>query len=198
VLSVRRAAAAIIGTIAGTTLLVGAKLGAVTPQDAASSTTADLSADPAAANGGAPGPSGGTGTSSSPGGAVPSGVPGKSPATGATTPGTTKTTTAPATGQTTPASTGLKDGTYKGPGVAERYGTITVTITVSGGKISNVSATCGGCNSESQGISTDAFDKLRPKVLAAQSANVSSVSGATYTSGAYKSSLQSAINAAKG
>lgn len=45
-------------------------------------------------------------------------------------------------------------------------------------------------------ISNNAFTNLRPEVLAAQSAKVATVSGATDTSGAYRTSLHAAIDAA--
>jgi len=193
---VRRASAAIIGTLAGTALLVGAKLG--TPSDpgvadlAAGDITDGTAADPSASGDPGAAPS----ASAIPGQPGPSGQPGPA-ASGAapapTTPGAART---PAPAATT-AAAGLKSGTFAGGGVSEKYGTITVTITTSGGKITNVSATCGGCNSTSQSISSNAFTKLRSEVLTAQSASVATVSGATYTSGAYKTSLQAAIKAAK-
>ena len=190
----RRASAAIIGTLAGTALLVGAKLG--TPSHAADpDLTAGNVADGTAADPGSPAaaPAG----SALPGQPAASGQPtpnGSGAAPTPAAPGATKTTAAapPPT-----AAAGLKSGTFTGSGVQERYGTITVTITTSGGKITNLSATCGGCNSTSQSISSNAFTKLRSEALSAQSASVATVSGATYTSGAYKTSLQAAINAAK-
>jgi uncharacterized protein with FMN-binding domain len=39
--------------------------------------------------------------------------------------------------------------------------------------------------------------RLQQETLSAQNAAIATVSGATYTSNAYKTSLQSAINAAK-
>jgi uncharacterized protein with FMN-binding domain len=188
---VRRASAAIIGTLAGTALLVGAKLGTrpadeapdLTAGSVADGTAGDPAASAASAAPGQPGPSAQPGPTKSGAPAAPA------------SPGATRTSTA--AGAPTAAAAGLKSGTFAGGGVSEKYGTITVTITTSGGKITNVSATCGGCNSTSQSISSNAFTKLRSEVLTAQSASVATVSGATYTSGAYKTSLQAAINAAK-
>lgn len=68
---------------------------------------------------------------------------------------------------TTAAGNGLKNGTFTGTGAQERYGTITVTITVSGGKITDASGSCSGCGGESAQISGNAFTRLRQETLAA-------------------------------
>jgi uncharacterized protein with FMN-binding domain len=107
------------------------------------------------------------------------------------------TTRAPApTTAPPPGGSGLKNGTFAGPSVTQRYGTIKVTIVVSGGRIADVTATypTGGDTGE---INSRAIPRLRQSVLTAQGANIATVSGATYTSNAYKQSLQGAINAAK-
>jgi len=73
-----------------------------------------------------------------------------------------------------------------------------VAIVVSGGKITDVKAlqltNQGG---RSVQISNYAAPILRKEVLAAQSAKVNSVGGATYTSEGYLTSLQSALDQAK-
>jgi uncharacterized protein with FMN-binding domain len=194
---VRRAAAAVIGTIAGTSLLIVTKLG-VHPPDAGL-TGSDTSAV-AGAGGPSPLPAGGDDQQDdgSPASASTGPVPAQ-PSAGPSRPAGAPTTTAAAPRPTplpTTAGTGLRNGSFTGTGVKERYGTITVTITVSGGRVTDAGATCGGCNSESQSISTNAFSRLRQEALQAQSATIATVSGATYTSGAYKTSLQAALNAA--
>jgi uncharacterized protein with FMN-binding domain len=72
-----------------------------------------------------------------------------------------------------------------------------VEIVVSKGKITDVKALKltdqGGRSVE---ISNYAAPILRSEVLAAQSANVSTVGGATYTSEGYLNSLQSALDKA--
>jgi uncharacterized protein with FMN-binding domain len=79
-----------------------------------------------------------------------------------------------------------------------RYGyTLTVSITVSGGRITAGNVDCGNAGGESKSICTGRSPKLVQETLAAQSANVATVSGASYTSAAYKVSLQSAIDKAK-
>ncbi|MCJ1674497.1 MULTISPECIES: FMN-binding protein [unclassified Rathayibacter] len=94
-------------------------------------------------------------------------------------------------------STGGTDGTYTGTAVATRYGDVQVAITVAGGAITDVTALqLTDKENRSVSISNRAAPILRSEVLAAQSADVASVSGATYTSDAYLDSLQSAIDQA--
>lgn len=86
---------------------------------------------------------------------------------------------------------------YSGDVESTQFGTVQVSITVAGGTITDVTAlklTDDGGRSVQ--ISNQAAPILRSEVLAAQSAKVSTVSGATYTSDAYLSSLQSAIDKA--
>jgi uncharacterized protein with FMN-binding domain len=75
---------------------------------------------------------------------------------------------------------------------------VQVKVVVSGGKITDVVALQltdrGGRSTQ---ISNYATPILRKEVLASQSANVSSVGGATYTTDAYLSSVQSALDKAK-
>ncbi|MCU1478161.1 MAG: FMN-binding protein [Subtercola sp.] len=102
-------------------------------------------------------------------------------------------TTAPAPSPNAPATTN----TFTGSVASTRYGNVQVQITVSGGKISDVTALqLTNDDSRSAQISNRAAPILRQEVLAAQSANVDSVSGATYTSDGYLKSLQSALDQA--
>ena len=98
---------------------------------------------------------------------------------------------------TAAATSGAKDGTFTGASEPTRFGNVQVKVVVSGGKITDVVATQltndGGRSVE---ISNYAAPILRTEVLQAQSASVSSVSGATYTSEGYLSSLQSALDQA--
>lgn len=116
--------------------------------------------------------------------------------TNAGTSGTTGTTSGSTSTKTTSTSGSgsYKDGTYTGTTVTHRYGSVTVTVTISGGKITNVTAnavTDGDRRSES--INSQAIPLMKSEVLAANSANVSTISGATYTTTAYVTSLQSAL-----
>jgi uncharacterized protein with FMN-binding domain len=78
------------------------------------------------------------------------------------------------------------------------YGTVQVRITVSNGKITKaeaVQAPKGGLSDQKTAM---AVPKLNQEAVAAGSANIDAVSGATYTSGGYKKSLQSALDQAGG
>lgn len=86
--------------------------------------------------------------------------------------------------------------TIAGGTVTHKYGTVTVTVTITAGKITNVSARTTTVDSKSASITQSALPVLRSRVLAAGSASVNTVSGATYTSNAYLTSLQSALDKA--
>lgn len=90
---------------------------------------------------------------------------------------------------------GLKAGTYKGKAVQNPYGTIQVTIKVSGGKVSAADASYP-TSGFSGTINPNAIKKLSEATLAAQSATVDAVSGATFTSQSYLESLQAALDKA--
>lgn len=88
-------------------------------------------------------------------------------------------------------------GTFAGSSVSTRYGSVQVQIVVVSGRITDVVALHltdqGG---RSVQLSNKAAPILRAEVLTAQSAKVASVSGATYTSDAYLTSVQAAIDKA--
>ena len=72
-----------------------------------------------------------------------------------------------------------------------------VQVTLTGTKITNVTVlqrTNEGA--ESDEIDSNAIPKLTSETLAAQSAHIDAVSGATYTSSGYIQSLQSALDKA--
>lgn len=88
------------------------------------------------------------------------------------------------------------------PGQANRWGTVTVNITVktttvNGKKVTRRYIDLGGNytyhTSRSQYIMSQALPLLRQEFLSAQSANVQMISGASYTSQAFEQSLQSAL-----
>jgi uncharacterized protein with FMN-binding domain len=75
------------------------------------------------------------------------------------------------------------------------YGVLAVRVTVRGGHIVNVSVPfIRTAEQYSQQLASEAIPTLRNEVLAAQSANINGVSGATYTSQAYAKSLQAALD----
>jgi uncharacterized protein with FMN-binding domain len=79
-----------------------------------------------------------------------------------------------------------------------RYGSVTVTITVQDGTITDASGSQSSNDGRSQMISGQAIPVLNSEAVTAQSASISLVSHATYTSDAYVQSLQSAIDQAFG
>lgn len=93
---------------------------------------------------------------------------------------------------------GYSDGTVTGQVVSTRYGDVQVQVTISGGAITDVTALqLPGGDGHSARISEIVEPMLRSATLQAQSANIDLVSGATYTSTAYRESLQSALDAAR-
>lgn len=110
--------------------------------------------------------------------------------------GTGTTVAAGTNAGTTSSGTSGATGTYTGTTESDRFGTITVTVTLANGKITDVTyKTTVGDNHSAQ-IEARAIPTLKAAVLAANSADVSTVSGATYTSDKYLSSLQSALDKA--
>ncbi|MCQ9135652.1 FMN-binding protein [Streptomyces hilarionis] len=88
-------------------------------------------------------------------------------------------------------------GAFTGAAVQTQYGTVQVRITVAGGKITKaeaVQAPKGGTSDQKTELSVP---KLNQEAVAKGSADIDSVSGATYTSEGYKKSLQSALDQAK-
>jgi len=75
------------------------------------------------------------------------------------------------------------------------YGELSVTVTVRGNQITNVTVpVLRTADPMSERISQQAIPVLRSEVLAAHGAGIHGVSGATYTSEAYARSIQSALD----
>ena len=75
------------------------------------------------------------------------------------------------------------------------YGQLAVRVDVHGSKIANVKVvTLQTADTYSQQIAQIVIPMLRREVLHLQSARISSVTGATYTSAAYAQSVQSALD----
>lgn len=111
-------------------------------------------------------------------------------------PATTVAAAAPAT--VAPAPAGIVDGTYAGQTSSNRFGNVQVQVVYSGGQISDVQILqYPNGDRRSLRISQIALPTLISESISAQSGEVNTVSGATYTSKSYKKSLQSAIDAAK-
>src|SRR6185369_4043479 len=173
----RRTAAVVLGTVTGTALLVGAKLGTAAPGDSGDGAeSAAVISGPTAT----PHPS----TSA--------------PTTRASAkPSTTHTTAKPAKTTAKPTPTGPKDGRYTAKSAVKsgRYGTLTMTVTISGQRITAIAASEDGGESHCY---HSACPKLTSETLTALSASVATVSGATYTSDAYRSALAAVLKSANG
>jgi len=74
------------------------------------------------------------------------------------------------------------------------YGPVQVQVTVTNGKITDIVAVALPTGGRSGRIAQYAEPILQAEALAAQSANINFVSGATYTSDGYQRSLQSALD----
>jgi len=114
-------------------------------------------------------------------------------------PSTTSTTSrrAPFTTSTgAPAPTG-GDTVVNGAATSTRWGTVQVQVHVRNGQLVDVvPLAVPDSNSRDYRINSYAVPVLRGEALAAQSANIDTVSGATVTSNGYIRSLQSALDAA--
>ncbi|WP_229072580.1 FMN-binding protein [Actinoplanes sp. DH11] len=106
--------------------------------------------------------------------------------------------TEPGTEPTTAASPATETETYAGDTVRTREGDVQVVITVTGGRITAVSVPVYPSGSPRHDeVSARALPILVQATLDAQSAGIDAVSGATFTSGGYRESLQSALDAAR-
>lgn len=173
----RRSTAAAVGTLTGAALIIGVRLSVSAPVVTAAPPAVDLA-----------------GGSATPAPSATKKPPTKKPAE----PAEEKTEEAPPPdegGEAAADESGLKDGTYKGAAAKNPYGTITVSIKVTGGKIVAADATYPTTN-DSATINPPAIAALKRSTVKAQSADVDAVSGATFTSESYVKSLQAALDQA--
>jgi uncharacterized protein with FMN-binding domain len=126
-------------------------------------------------------------------------------ATGNSTGNTTGNTTGNQSQQTAGTGTGTGStgqrstfsGQLTGTAVQTPFGTVQVQVTLKNGQITDVQPLqMPNDQRRSQQISQYAAPQLRSEALTAQSAQVDSISGATYTSEGYAQSLQSALDQA--
>jgi uncharacterized protein with FMN-binding domain len=111
-------------------------------------------------------------------------------------PTSTSSTTSKSTPATTPATTiPTATRTANGAVVNYNYGILSVSVTVTGAKITKVGIASldDGGNARSQSIDQQSIPVLEQQALQAQSANIQGVSGASYTSAGFTQSLQSAL-----
>jgi uncharacterized protein with FMN-binding domain len=114
-----------------------------------------------------------------------------------TAPVTPSATASPSASATKPARRPAGTRVVTGNVVSGPYGPSQVAVTLSGNKITKVTVlrhTDDGANS--QAIDGNALPRLTAETLAAQSAKIDAVSGASYTSAGYIKSLQSALDKA--
>ena len=97
------------------------------------------------------------------------------------------------TPSSTPKASGVS-GTYTGASANTIYGPVQVQITLVGGKITNaIALTYPTASFRDQQINQQAIPYLIQETLAAQSANIQGVGGASYTSQGWYTSLVSAL-----
>ncbi|MGD0945192.1 MAG: FMN-binding protein [Acidimicrobiales bacterium] len=85
--------------------------------------------------------------------------------------------------------------TATGVAVNYNYGILSVSVTATGKRITKVQIASidDGGNFRSESIDQQSIPILEQEALQAQSANIQSISGASYTSAGFKQSLQSAL-----
>ncbi len=85
--------------------------------------------------------------------------------------------------------------TATGVDAPNQYGDVQVRVSVSGTKITGITnVALPSSDGKSQEISAAAGPELAQQALSAQSAQIDGVSGASYTSDSYRTSLQSALD----
>lgn len=109
---------------------------------------------------------------------------------------TQEVTASPTPVATTKQSSGIT-GTFKGDTSQTRWGPVQVEITLTNGKITDVTTLqYPNGDRKSLNISNRVIPWLQEETLQVQSANISGISGATYTSTGFQSSLASALQKA--
>jgi len=102
-----------------------------------------------------------------------------------------------ATQTQSPTPVAKTSGTFAGDTSVTRWGPVQVQVIVSDGKITDVSTLqYPNGDRKSLKISNQVIPWLQQEVLKVQSANISGISGATYTSNGFKASLASALQKA--
>jgi uncharacterized protein with FMN-binding domain len=108
----------------------------------------------------------------------------------------TAATAAPTAAAAAPAAA-AKSGTFTGATVQTRWGPVQVQIVVADGKVTSAAAIqYPNSNGRDQQINSYAIPQLNAEAVAASSAKIDMVSGATVTSTGYLKSLQDAIDQA--
>ena len=98
-----------------------------------------------------------------------------------------------ATTTAAPAMAATKAATVTGPPVTTPFGPVQVKVTVKGKRLTKVSATTFPQGGKSSSINARAIPTLQQQAMAAQSAFIDGVSGASWSSYAFATSLQKAL-----
>ena len=119
------------------------------------------------------------------------------PATSASAKGTTSPSSTSTGPKQTTAAAPTQTRTVTGTTVQTQYGPVQVQITVSGKRLTGTTLVQYPNNSgRSIQLAASTLPVLTKEAVAAQSAKIDAVSGASYTSAGYKKSLQSALDMA--
>lgn len=95
------------------------------------------------------------------------------------------------------ANSTMKDGTYTGAATSTAWGDVQVKMTVANGKITSITVLKHPTEGKSVQINAEALPIYKKEAIAAQSAKIQQVSGATETYKEFTGSLQSAITQAE-
>ena len=179
------------GTLGG----LGAVMSITPPQ--LSSTSSLSMGDMAIVSGAAAAPSQAPAASTSASAAPAQSATATKPASKATTNSNTNSNTnsVAATTDPTPAAVAAPagiNGTFTGPSIFVQYGNVQVQITVVNGRITDAKAVVAPSGKNDR-YTNMAVPVLKKQTLAAQSANIQGVSGASYTSYGWYTSLQGAL-----
>ena len=176
------------GTVGG----LGAVL-AITPPQLGSTSAINIAGPPMARQGATAVASASSSSSTkATAGATKSAKPVATKKAGATAAATTAATTAPATQAPATTAPAAINGTFTGPSVNVNYGNVQVKITVVNGRITDAVAIKAPTGKNDR-YTNMAVPVLKQQTLKAQSANIQGVSGASYTSYGWFTSLQGAI-----
>ncbi len=112
----------------------------------------------------------------------------------ATTQTTTQSSTEPSTNASTSSNSATyKDGTYEGSGTGFRGATTTVSVVVKNGKVTDITTVSYG---DDKPFYSRAFTTVSKEIVSAQSTDVDSVSGATYSSRGIMAAVEDALSKA--
>lgn len=89
------------------------------------------------------------------------------------------------------------DGTFTGDVHDSKHGTVKVTVTTKDGCITSIAETLEPVDGHSKQLQKQAVPLLREAVAKANSSDIDTITGATYTSESYRTSLQSALDKAR-